>query len=85
MVDIVERMAARDWFVEDQQGNRQDVKRGKSYTTTKEAKDGQVILFSSYWVRVPLDVFAEPADVIECPHCRQDFVRPTLTVTPEPR
>jgi hypothetical protein len=65
MVEIVERVARRDWFIEDQQGNRQDVHAGKSYTTTRNVKDGKVVLFSSFWVPVPLDVFQESV----CSHC----------------
>lgn len=66
MVAIVERTAHRDWFVEDQDGNRQDVHAGESYTTTRTVwEDGTVTLFSRFWVRVPLDVFKEPV----CSHC----------------
>ena len=65
-MQVVERTARRDWFIEDQEGNRQDVYAGKSYTTTRSIwPDGTVTLFSSFWVRVPADVFEEQI----CSHC----------------
>jgi hypothetical protein len=66
MVAIVERKAVCNWFIEDQEGNRQDVIAGKEYTTTRAVHDdGTVTLFSSYWVRVPISVFGGNA----CEHC----------------
>lgn len=58
MVDVVERIAQRDWYIEDSFGQRQDVFAGKSYDTTKKVwDDGTVTLFNRFWVRVPAEVF----------------------------
>lgn len=66
MVATVERMALRDWHIEAANGDRQDVVKGKTYTTTENVwEDGTVTLFSRFWVRVPLDVF----EMSTCPHC----------------
>lgn len=72
MVDVVERTAGRDWFIEDLEGNRQDVVAGKCYTTTKNTLKGgdEVMLFSRFWVRVPLAVFADPI-ALYCSWCGQ--------------
>lgn len=65
-MQVVERTARRDWFIEAENGDRQDVHAGKSYTTTRSIwPDGTVTLFSGFWVRVPIDVFEEPV----CKHC----------------
>lgn len=62
MVDVVERIARKDWEVTARNGDHFAVKNGKTYTTTKRpSDDGTVTVFSSYWVRVPFDVFADPA------------------------
>jgi hypothetical protein len=66
MVDIVERMAIRDWAIQASNGDRQEVHKGQSYTTTQRVKDGMVTLFNRFWVPVPLSVFETPA---ACPHC----------------
>lgn len=58
MVDVVERSALRDWHIEDNHGNRQEVFAGKEYHTTRRVyDDGTVMLFNRFWVRVPAEVF----------------------------
>jgi len=53
---VYERICLRDWFVEAENGDRQDLKRGKTYTTSA-SKDGEVTVFSSFWVKAPIDIF----------------------------
>jgi hypothetical protein len=75
MVDTVEREAARDWFIADKFGNRQDVISGRKYTTTRWLHDDadEVMLFSSFWVWVPADVFGlSPHDVSRLRHERAE-------------
>ena len=45
-----------DWHVEAENGDRQDCKRGQTYTTT-EPKDGEVTVFSTFWVKAPARIF----------------------------
>ena len=69
MVAVVERVAIRDWHIEAENGDRQEVKAGQSYTTTLNPVNGFVVLFSSFWVKVPIDVFAEIENTMRCPKC----------------
>ena len=46
-----------DWHVEAENGDRQECKRGKTYTIT-EPKGEFVTLFSGYWVKAPASIFA---------------------------
>jgi hypothetical protein len=62
MVDVVERIARKDWEITAENGDHFAVKPGKAYTTTVQPyEDGTVTVFSNFWVRVPFDVFADPA------------------------
>ena len=55
---VYERICLRDWFVEAENGDRQECKRGKTYTTgAPRASDNTVVVFSSFWVRAPADIF----------------------------
>lgn len=54
---VYERICLQDWHVEAQNGDRQELKRGKFYTTSASHDDGTVTVFSSFWVRAPLSVF----------------------------
>jgi hypothetical protein len=56
-MEVYERICLKDWHIEAENGDRQELKRGKSYTTTASHDDGTVIVFSRFWVRAPLDVF----------------------------
>lgn len=62
MAKVYERICLRDWFIEDQAGNRQECKRGKTYTTSRPHDDGTVTVFSSYWVRAPQEIFEPWSD-----------------------
>ena len=54
---IYERICLRDWFVQAENGDRQDCKRGKIYTTSAPHDDGTVTVFSGFWVRAPQEIF----------------------------
>ena len=54
---VYDRICLKDWHVEAQNGDRQDLKRGETYTTSASLPDGTVTVFSTFWVRAPLDVF----------------------------
>lgn len=54
---VYERICLRDWFIEAANGDRLDLKRGKSYTTSASQPDGTVAVFSRFWVIAPLDIF----------------------------
>lgn len=51
------RICIQDYTVEAKNGDRLDVTRGKEYLTSAE-KDGTVIVFSGFWVTVPISIFA---------------------------
>lgn len=43
--------------VRDQEGTEFTIERAKEYTTSAERADGTVMVFSRYWVRVPVTIF----------------------------
>lgn len=62
MVDVVERIARKQWEITAENGDHFKIVVGKQYTTTvRPYEDGTVTLFSNFWLRVPFDVFADPA------------------------
>lgn len=58
-MEVGEAICIQDWHVEAENGDRQECKRGKTYTTT-QPEDGSdtVTLFSTFWVKAPKDIFA---------------------------
>jgi hypothetical protein len=52
------RIAINDWEVTAENGNHFKVVRGQEYITGPKNEDGHVIVFSSFWVPVPVSVFA---------------------------
>lgn len=72
MVDVIERIARKEWEITAENGDHFKVEAGKQYTTTiRPYEDGTVTLFSRFWVRVPFDVFRDPAEQPEkqCVDC----------------
>ena len=55
-MEIYERICLKDWHIEAQNGDRQELRRGKTYTTAA-SKDGTIKVFSTFWVDAPIDVF----------------------------
>jgi hypothetical protein len=51
------RICLVDTAIEDQVGNRQELKCGQKYLTS-EIKDGQVTVFSTFWCDFPVEYFA---------------------------
>lgn len=51
------RICIKDFELQSQAGERLILKRGKEYTTSPEV-DGIVTVFSEYWDKIPVDVFA---------------------------
>ena len=51
------RICIRDHRIMAENGDTLKLERGKEYTTSAE-KDGEVTVFSSFWVKVPVDLFA---------------------------
>lgn len=54
---VYDRICLKNWFIEAENGDRLELHRGKSYTTSASQPDGTVTVFSRFWVTVPLDVF----------------------------
>lgn len=52
------RICIKDHTVSDDK-NTFSIKRGKEYLTSEE-KDGEVTVFSEFWVKLPVDLFAAP-------------------------
>lgn len=58
-MEVGEAICIRDWHIQAENGDRQECKRGQTYTMTRP-EDGKesVTLFSSFWVKAPKDIFA---------------------------
>lgn len=62
------RICIKDYEIQDDEGNIFNLERGKEYITSAvgdapsivlpERKSGQVVVFSNYWVSVPVEYFA---------------------------
>lgn len=52
------RICLEDYTITDTEGTSFTLQRAKEYTTSLEREDGTVMLFSTYWVRVPVTLFA---------------------------
>ena len=53
----MKRVCIKDHTVTDAEGTSFTIQRAKEYTTSVE-KDGMVLVFSRYWVTVPVSIFA---------------------------
>ena len=53
---VIEQTCIKDWEITAQNGDYFKAEKGKSYTTTVP-KNGSVVVFSNYWVRVPKECF----------------------------
>lgn len=51
------RICIKDYTIEDDIGQKLELKRGKEYTTSSEINK-KVVVFSTFWVRVPVKLFA---------------------------
>lgn len=51
------RICIRDHRITAENGDTLRLERGKEYLTSAE-KSGEVTVFSSFWVKVPVDLFA---------------------------
>lgn len=56
-MDVFDRICITDWEVTAENGDHYKVERGRHYKTSKEI-DGEVVVFSGFWVRVPVEHFA---------------------------
>ena len=55
---VYERTCIQNWFIEASNGDRQECKKGSTYTTSAELEGGVVFLYSRFWVpRVPVNIF----------------------------
>lgn len=52
-----DRICIKDYVLKDQEETVFIIKRGEKYTTSSE-KDGEVTVFSRFWVKVPVSIFA---------------------------
>jgi hypothetical protein len=62
---VLERLCVQNWFIDAANGDRLDLVRGKEYTTTPYVIDGEVTVFSRFWVKAPVSIFHEQQDVSE--------------------
>ncbi len=51
------RICIKDYEITAKNGDYCKINRGKEYTTSDVA-DGEVVVFTNYWIRVPIDHFA---------------------------
>ena len=52
------RICLEDWTLQAENGDTLVLKRGQEYTTSAENADGEVTVFTSFWVSVPVRLFA---------------------------
>ena len=52
------RICIEDWEITAQDGDHFKVERGKEYLTSKVTDEGKVVVFSNFWVPVPVENFA---------------------------
>ena len=58
---IFERLCIADWSITDRDGNKLELERGAFYDTSETQENGNVIVFSRYWVYTPSEIW-EPWD-----------------------
>lgn len=51
------RICIKDFSIKDRIGQCFELKRGKEYITSPE-KDGEVMIYDKFWVKVPINIFA---------------------------
>ena len=56
-METYNRICIEDYVVKAENGDILELYRGKEYLTSIE-RDGKVTVFSSYWVKVPAEIFA---------------------------
>jgi len=56
-METYHRICIKDYEIKDSEGATLSLKRGNEYATSKEEK-GEVVVFSNYWVNVPVSIFA---------------------------
>jgi len=56
-METFNRICIKDYHIKDSIGQQFDLKRGKEYLTSRD-EDGLVMVFSNYWVKVPVELFA---------------------------
>jgi hypothetical protein len=52
------RICIEDCTITDEEGTSFTLERGKEYDTSVDDDDGKCIVFSRYWVTVPVSIFA---------------------------
>ena len=52
------RLCVEDYAVEAKNGDHFELERGKEYLTSRVTADGEVTVYSTFWVSVPLRLFA---------------------------
>ncbi len=57
MVDVVKRTVKEHFEITAKNGDHFEINPGETYTTTLERADGAVIVFTRYWVSVPIRYF----------------------------
>ncbi len=56
-METYKRICIRNWFVEAENGDRQDLLCGTEYITSAE-REGMVTVFKQFWVKAPIEIFA---------------------------
>ncbi len=52
------RICIKNYTITDHEGTVFAIKRGEEYLTSAEEENGEVMIFSTYWVKVPSNIFA---------------------------
>lgn len=61
MAQTFKRLCVQDYLIEDDDGVSFTIHRGREYITSPE-REGQVRVYSTYWVWVPASLFAGPVE-----------------------
>jgi hypothetical protein len=57
VAETFKRVCIKDYTIKDPDGTEFTIHRTREYITSRE-KDGEVRVFSTYWVWVPVEIFA---------------------------
>jgi len=59
MAETYKRICIKYYTLTAENGDTFTVKRGTEYLTSAERQNGDVTVFCSYWVSIPINVFAK--------------------------
>lgn len=86
-MNVTKRLCLTEHTITDLEGTSFTLLAGKEYTTSAEPRNGEVTVFSRYWVRVPISIFQQEPEVATPDPARilkPDGSQGTGSATPDP-